>query len=143
MANCIGYETLYLNGVAQAPDTSIVGGGVACAIFFVDPRSKAKAVRYVPGQVKSEKITSTFRPPTPTRGIPLKRGKSIVVAGEGSIRNSWFVAEGDSALLHCIYYDRVDVVDMGLDVDQDLLEINMAIKDRLEQILIVLKEREK
>jgi hypothetical protein len=143
MANCIGYEALYVDAVARGPTASLVQGGVACAIFFVDPESKTTAIRYRPDQMESERTSSTFIPPTATNGAPLRRGKSIVVAGEMNVRKSLFAAENGHAVVHCFYYDRVDVIDLGLDVDQDVIDQLSAIRVAVEAIQEQLREREK
>lgn len=140
MANCIGYETLVLNGVAMGPTAKTVRGGVACAIFFIDPDSESKVVRYRPDQPQPSRVTDVYRPPTSTSGIPLRRGKSIVVAGEGSIRNSLFMAENGKAIVHCLYYDRVDVVDLELGVDQALIDSTEGIRRAAEAILTKLDD---
>lgn len=104
MANCIAYEELSVGSAAAiGPTAATVQGGVACAVFYVDPRSAA-TVRYRPDRTA----------PTTTLGLPLLPGRSIVVAGEANVRNSLFLTESASATVHCLYYDRVDVVDMGL-----------------------------
>lgn len=132
MANCIGYEALSVDSKPVGPTAATVDGGVACAIFFVDPASEAKALRYRPDQIYSDRTDRKFSAPTPLAGIPLRRGKSIVVAGEGNIRRSLFVTESGRALVHCLYYDRVDVVDLGLDVNQDLLEATEDVRKAVE-----------
>ena len=79
-------------------------GGVACAVFKVDPRAKV-GVRWRPG-VAAANVASS--------GFPLSPGSAFSVAGEGLIRNSQFVMDGapivEQVKVYAIYFDRVDVV---------------------------------
>ena len=143
MANVIGYEALFIDKDPAGPTASIIDNGAKCAIFFVDPDSKAKVIRYRADQYLSTKTTSSYSPPTATSGIPLRRGKSIVVAGARNINNSRFVTVADTATIHCLYFDQVDVVDLGLAVDQDMLEVTTEIRDSIAAILELLRERER
>lgn len=47
MANVLGYELISVGQTAIGPTASIVQGGVACAIFHVDPESHV-GVRWRP-----------------------------------------------------------------------------------------------
>lgn len=118
MANCIGYEELSIGDArAVGPTDTALRGGVACAVFYVDPAAGG-TVRY-----RGDAVA-----PTATAGLPLRPGKSIVVAGEGNVRNARFIAEGGSATVHCLYYDRVDVVDLGLSDDTSTAELLAAVR---------------
>ena len=102
MANAIGYEELTVSRVASSPTLTAITGGVACAVFYVDPDAHG-TVHWRPD------------PTSPTRwlGFPLGPGKWVSVAGEGNIRNSEFILGPDSAdsiIVHALYFDRVDVV---------------------------------
>ena len=128
MANALGYEALIVGSTAVSPTASIVQGGVACAVFFVDPDSTSPIVRYRPDGTA----------PRPDFGLPIRRGKSIVIAGEANIRRSSFIAQTGTATVHAIYYDRVDIIDMHLDTDDLWTGIEAVIKTnttRLEEIL--------
>ena len=100
MANAIGYEELTVTTVASSPALAGLTGGVACAVFYVDPDAK--------GVVRWRADPTS---PTPWRGFPLGPGKWVSVAGEGNIRNSEFILDSDSAdsiTVHALYFDRVD-----------------------------------
>ena len=104
MANAIGYEQLTVSrAVSVSPALSTLTGGVACAVFYVDPAAKF-GVRWRPDPTS----------PTPSYGFPLAPGKWISVAGEGNIRNSEFILDGggagDNTIIHVMYFDRVDIV---------------------------------
>jgi len=132
LANCIGYEAIRVGSTAKGPTTSLISGGVACAVFYADPDSSV--VRYRPDGTD----------PTPTLGLPLRPGKSITVAGGGNIGKSLFVSEdGGSAVIHALYYDKVDIVDLGLSGnDVDLGEVADAIAGQVnkqEELLVELR----
>ena len=108
MANCIGYERISARGDRPiGPSAAIVSGGVACAIFYVDPAAP-NPVRWRP----DSNLTGTYHAqPTQISGGPIYPGGQIVVAGEGNVKNSGFVSETDAPCeIHCYYFDRVDVL---------------------------------
>ena len=96
---------------------------VQCAIFYVDPESTG-VVRYRGDQTD----------PTPTVGLPLHPGKTITVAGEGNVRNARFITESGAAVVHCMYYDRVDVVDLGISGSGDADAVVRAVQALAEQV---------
>lgn len=110
MANAIGYEQLVVRNTPVGPTSSIVGGRVGCAVFYVDPKAQG-AVRWRPRSTGSDTTTSD---PTGHKGFPLNPGKWISIAGEGIIRNSQFVLDylnvAEYVIVHVLYFDRVDVV---------------------------------
>lgn len=141
MANMIGYEKLDVGLVtAVGPTASLVQSGVRCAIFYIDPDSACKLVRY-----RSDFNLSTGALPTTATGLPLRPGKSIVVAGEANVRNARFLASGGSAEIHCVYYDQVDVVDLGLSDNGEasnaeaLESLTQKLVDQNDEILYVLR----
>ena len=133
MANNTGYEELGVGSTqAVGPTASLVQGGVACAIFYVDPNSTG-IVRH-----RADRTAPTSR-----IGLPLRPGKSIVVAGEGNVRNALFIMESGTGTVHCMYYDRVDVVDLGLSSDwsgTQMVSEMQAVSNKLEETLHVLKQ---
>ena len=104
---------------------------MACALFLVDPTSEL-GVRWRPSGT-----------PSPGVGFPLRPGKALAVAGEGSIRNSKFATDGiGSARVHVIYFDRVDVVaaDFSVDVDGTGTAGLESVRGVLEEILAELRQ---
>lgn len=117
MANNIGYEKLTIGPARAAGTTAAIRASAVCAIFFVDPESSS-TVRYRSDQTD----------PTANMGVPLRPGKSIVVAGRGNVMNARFIAEGGTAEIHAMYYDQVDVVDLGLTSDPSWSDVVTAVK---------------
>ena len=116
MANAIGYEEIRVTTVASSPAFTGLSGGVACAVFYVDPDA---------GGIVHWRADPTS--PTTWLGFPLGPGKWVSVAGEGNIRNSEFVLGRSSApsiIVHALYFDRVDVV--AADFATDPAGANMA-----------------
>ena len=133
MANQIGFEEIPVGTTAAVgPTASLVQGGVRCAIFYVDPMSTG-TVRYL----------GTRTDPTAQHGLPLRPGKSITVAGEGNVRNARFIMESGAGKVYGVYYDQVDVVDLGLSSDwsgTQLVSEMQAVFNKLEETLHVLKQ---
>ena len=105
IANALGYEELLVGTIPVGPTASLVEGGVACAVFYVDPNA-AGAVNW-----RSGPQTSDY--PTQNKGFPLNPGKWLSVAGEAVIRTSRLVRAGTSSKVvkvHVLYFDRVDVI---------------------------------
>lgn len=121
MANVIGYEELLVRDRPVGPTSAFVVGGVACAVFYVDPGASGP-VNWLPafGQRDTDGVLvrdadNLIIPARPTRnfGFPLSPDKAVTVAGEGTIRNTRFIrtgAKGGVRKVHCLYFDRVDVV---------------------------------
>lgn len=137
MANCIGYEELTVGPFPVGPTAALIKGGVACAVFYVDPRTKGR-VRWKPKAIEAVDY------PTASSGFPLARGKWISVAGEGVIRNSKFVLDGEaeatSVKVYVLYFDRVDVVAADFtenvlpDIEATLKRMEVNIGDMLEEL---------
>lgn len=122
MANVIGYEELLVGDGPVGPTALIVQGGVMCAVFYVDPRApgpvhwlstfgKQDAISGVVERDADGNVIRTL--PTRNYGFPLAPDRAITVAGEGTIRNTRFVRTGTTGgarKVHCLYFDRVDVV---------------------------------
>ena len=105
MANAIGYEELVVEQAAVGPTASLVQGGVASAVFYVDDEA--------PGAVRWRPTTPAKSATLRSQGFPLKPGAWIAVAGEGNIRNSLFeLSPGVTGpvRVHVIYFDRVDMI---------------------------------
>ena len=146
MANQIDYELLRVGGnTTVGPTNSIVQGGVRCAIFYLDPTATAP-VRWVSSPLET-------KAPTRARGAPIEPGGHVVVAGEGTIRNSLFIATSDAfQKLHAYYYDQVDVIafsgkptptpTLGLGRIEDLLEELLAEAKRRNRLLEVIADEE-
>lgn len=128
MANCIAYESF--SPLIPTGPSSVAPTATRCAIFYIDPESTAR-VRYRPDGTS----------PTNNEGIPLAPGSSIVVAGNASIRRSMFLVEyGGTATVHALYYDQVDVVDIGLPSTRSGSGVDLSpIVEGLDQILLELK----
>ena len=100
MANNIGYEKLRPGSSAVGPTAATVQGGVACAIFYLDPRAES-AVRW----------RSDGTNPSANDGLPVLPGGSFAIAGEANVRRAKFVSETGAVVdLHASYFDRVDVL---------------------------------
>ncbi len=100
MANNIGYEILVVGPTQAAPTLATVPGGVACAIFYVDPNA-----------VDTVRWRSDGTGPTSDVGVPIGPGGHVVVAGTSNVVRSRFVSvSGKSVQVHALYYDRVDVI---------------------------------
>lgn len=129
MANCIGLEQIVVKNTAVGPTASIVQGGVACAVFYVDPKAKG-------GVWWNPKAN-----PTSNDHFPLRPGKWISVAGEGGIRNSRFIIDPDdyniqSIIVYALYFDRVDVVaaDFAASVSEISEQSIQAVLERIETL---------
>ncbi len=121
MANAIGYEEINVGDKPIGPTAAIVGGGVRCAVFYVDPGAPGP-VHWLPTpeQRGSDGVAlvdqdSVIVRVQPTRifGFPLYPDRAITVAGEGTIRNTRFVRtgpKGGQRKVHALYFDNVDVV---------------------------------
>ena len=138
MANAIGYEELTVTAVASSPALAGLTGGVACAVFYVDPNAGG-IVRW------------RADPTSPTRGLgfPLGPGRWISVAGEGNIRNSEFIlnrGSHDAIIIHAIYFDRVDVVAADFATDPgdaqmaDISETLTALRELSQEMLSALRQ---
>ena len=137
MANAIGYEQLTVTTVETSPALSALTGGVACAVFYVDPDARG-VVHWRPDPTS----------PTGWLGFPLGAGKWISVAGEGNIRNSKFILSHDTAnsiIVHVLYFDRVDVVAADFAADPtgaqivDLKADLRAIRELTAKVLLELR----
>ncbi len=121
MANAIGYEVINVGDRPVGPTAAIVKGGVACAVFYVDPDAPGP-VHWVPtfpqrdsdGAALTDQDSTIIRvQPTRIFGFPLYPDRAITVAGEGTIRNTRFIragAGGGRRKVHALYFDKVDVV---------------------------------
>ncbi len=97
MANQLAYELIIVGSSAIGPTTSLVKGGVLCAVFYVE---KA-AVRFRGDQTN------------PAKGIgkPIEIGGHMILVGEGAIRNAKFIRRDDKdAEVHAEYFDGADVI---------------------------------
>ncbi len=121
MANAIGYEELLVGASPVGPTALIVQGGVKCAVFYVDPGAPGPVnwlstfgkQDVVSGDVEIDSDNNVIRTlPTRNYGFPLAPDRAITVAGEGTIRNTRFIrtGKGGTRKVHCLYFDRVDVV---------------------------------
>ena len=136
MANCIGYEPLQVAGPI-GPTAATVSGGVACAIFYLDP-SAVSPVRWRPDGTN----------PTAQVGLQIMPGGHIVVAGNANIVRSRFTStDSIAATLHCLYYDRVDVVAFSgapggqapaslVSLRQEMLELQQLMLLELQRIRV-------
>lgn len=129
MANVIGSEVLMVDVRRVKPTAALVQGGVACAVFYVDPRS-AVGVRW---RTPSSTVTTE-------EGFPLAPGAWISVAGEGNIRNSTFVVDGaGTARVHALYFDRVDVVAGNFITAAAVTEVK-PVEELLRDVLVELRK---
>ena len=122
MANAIGYEELLVGASPVGPTALIVQGGVKCAVFYVDPQAPGPVnwlstfgkQDAVSGDIERDSDSNVIRTlPTRNYGFPLAPDRAITVAGEGTIRNTRFIRTGSGTgtrKVHCLYFDRVDVV---------------------------------
>lgn len=132
MANNIGYEKLRPSGTVVGPTASIVQGGVASAIFYLDPRASS-AVRW-----RSDRTS-----PSRDSGVPLLPGGAFALAGEGNIRNARFVSESGAIVdLHASYFDRVDVLAIQFSPNGTSAELDSlnGINTRLDEVAYLLKQ---
>lgn len=97
MANQLAYELLIVGKDAIGPTESLVGGGVGCAVFYVEKG----AVRFRGDQTS----------PTGVVGKPIEIGGHLRLTGEGAIRNAKFISrDGGEADVHAEYFDEADVI---------------------------------
>ncbi len=136
----------------MGPTENVVKGGVACAVFYVDPQAPG-SVNWLPtfgkqdstGVVEADADGDIIRTlPTRNYGFPLAPDRAITVAGEGTIRNTRFIRTGRTGgarLVHALYFDRVDVVAADfvgatsfMAIEAVLLRIEQLGKDQFKEL---------
>lgn len=132
MANAIGFEELSVETSPVGPTATMVRGGVACAVFYVDDDA--------PGPVRWRPTTSSRTNTANSLGFPLKPGAWISVAGEANIRNSLFSRDGaldGPVRVYVLYFDRVDVIaaDFAGVTSKAIVERGKAQEALLDEIL--------
>ena len=132
IANNTGFETISVASNAVSTTSTTLSALSRSAIFYIDPDSNG-IVRYRADETD----------PTTSYGLPLRPGRSIVVVGDRNVRNSKFITESGSAKVHCLYYDQVDVVDLGIassEADASSVTELQKVRGLLEEATHVLKQ---